>query len=307
MEQRMAVGLQQCIAGVEYRVYVPSGISPPSPHALQMAFASPFPRWAREPAPPAGDSICVDLVVGEMPDLRSWRMLLSSGPLWSLWQRDGQRCLRLGSPTPRLVACWPADACRATVHCGPDYLTVRPEGVELHYSAGYPVDQLLLIYYLAGRQGLLVHAAGLMIEGRALLFPGVSGAGKSTLARHFLARGWASLLSDDRIFVRRTNGAHLAFGTPWPGDAGVALNAGAPLVAILFPARGMQTRISELSPQAALERLLPAASILWHEPELLTHQLESCEHLLRDVPAFELAWSPSNGVVDDLHAFLRRL
>ena len=174
-------------------------------------------------------------------------------------------------------------------------------------AAGYPVDQLLLIYYLARREGLLVHAAGLVSHGCALIFPGVSGAGKSTLARQFLARDGSSLLSDDRIIVRLLDGVYQAFGTPWPGDAGVAVNASAPLAAILFPARGDETRIRELSPQSALDRLLPATSVLWFEPELLSSQFETCEGLLLDVPAFELCWSPGTGVVDNVLEFVRQI
>ena len=146
-----------------------------------------------------------------------------------------------------------------------------------------------------------------MSNGRGLIFPGVSGAGKTTLSRQFLARSGANLLSDDRIFVRWQDGAYQAYGTPWPGDAQVAVNARAPLAAILFPAKAAETCIRALSAQAALDRLLPATSILWFEPELLSSQLETCERLLLQIPAFELSWSPATGVVDDVHAFIRQL
>jgi hypothetical protein len=299
----MTVLLHQRIASVDYLVTFPPGVSPLPPDAIQAEFACP--------QAPAGNGIRVDLVAGQMPDLSAWRVLISAGPAWSIRQSGAQRCLAFGeltaSPPTGLAACWQRDASRATVHCGPEYFAVRPDGVELGYSAGYPLDQLLLMYYLAHRQGLLVHAAGLIADGRALIFPGVSGAGKSTLAQQFLAEGWSRLLSDDRIIVRCLDGSWQAFGTPWPGDAGVAVNARAPLAAILFPARGLETRIGSLGPQAALERLLPATSMLWHEEELLSGQLETCERLLRDVPAFDFAWSPGTGVVDEVREFVRRL
>jgi hypothetical protein len=299
----MSACLHQHIAGVDYLVSVPPGMNAAPVHAVRAEFVSHH--------RPALDGIRVELVVGELPDLSSWDVLLSSGPMWSIRQRGVERCLCLGDPRacPRMgwIACWPTDATHATVYCGPEYVTVRDQGLEMSNTAGYPVDQLLLIYYLARRQGLLVHAAGLLADGRALLFPGVSGAGKSTLARQFLAAGWASLLNDDRIIVRQIDGCHVAFGTPWPGDVGVTVNASAPLAAILFPARGAETRINELSPQAALDRLLPCTSILWHEKELLLSQLDACEHLLRDTTAFELSWSLANGVVEDVREFMRRL
>jgi hypothetical protein len=303
MGLKMAVGLHQRIGGVDYLVSVPPGVNAAAPDAIAARFAGGH--------PPAADLIRVELVVGEMPGLESWQGLASHGLAWSIWQQDVARGLRLDGPgagrSNGRLACWQGDASRATVYCGPGHLVVCADGAEIGSAAGYPVNQLLLIYYLARRGGLLVHAAGLAADGRALIFPGVSGAGKSTLTRQFLARGRPTLLSDDRIIVREMGGGHLAFGTPWPGDAGVAVNASAPLAAILFPARGKETRIRELSPQAALDRLLPATSILWFEPELLASQLETCERLLRAVPAFELAWSPEAGVVDDVVEFVRRL
>ena len=299
----MAARLHRRIAGVEYLVSYPPGAYGRAPDAIQAEFAGQSPL--------GGDAIRVELAVGRPPGLGSWRALVSHGPAWSIRQNGAQRCLCIGEsfafPPAGLVACWQGDASRATVHCGPEYLTVRSDGVEMRHSAGYPVDQVLLMYYLASRQGLLVHAAGLAADGRALIFPGVSGAGKSTLARQFLAHGRSSLLSDDRIIVRLLDGVYQAFGTPWPGDAGVAVNASAPLAAILFPARGDETRIRELSPQSALDRLLPATSMLWFEQELLSSQLETCERLLGDVPAVELCWSPSTGVVDDVLEFVRQI
>jgi hypothetical protein len=300
----MAARLDYRLADIDYLLTFPPGVIGRVPGAIEAEFACQHPVYP--------DAIRVNVAEGELPDLSSWRALASDGPTWSVWRKGTARCLRLGavhgSREPSRVACWQEDASRATVRCGPEYLYVRREGVvEMDNAAGYPVDQILFMYYLASRRGLLVHAAGLAADGRALIFPGVSGAGKSTLTRQFLARGWPTLLSDDRIIVREMGGSHVAFGTPWPGDAGVAVNASAPLAAILFPARGEETRIRELSPQAALERLLPATSILWFESELLSSQLETCERLLRSVPAFELAWSPAAGVVDDVLEFMRRL
>jgi hypothetical protein len=303
----MAACRLQRIASLDYLVTFPSGVAAPAPDKIRAGFAGH--------PPPTGEGVRVDLVAGEMPDLGSWRMLAASGPAWRIWQRDTQRCLRLGQPREdrpvQLVVCWQGDASRAILYCDPARITPG-NAVALADAAGYPVDQVLLMYYLARRRGLLVHAAGLAADGRALIFPGVSGAGKSTLARQFLAckflgGGRWGLLSDDRIIVREIDGRPIAFGTPWPGEAGVAENAGAPLAAILFPARGKDTRIRELSPQAALDRLLPAASMLWFEPELLSSQLETCERLLRDVPAFELSWSPGTGVVEDVREFVSRM
>jgi hypothetical protein len=299
----MGVHLHQRIANVDFLVTFPPGLVPRAPGVIETTFAC---------GDRAGsDAIHVTLAAGEMPELDAWHALVSAGDAWCIRRQGVHRCMCLGKPlaggpTGR-IACWQLDANRATVYCAPQRLAGGRDSAEIFNPAAYPIDQLLLIYFLACRRGILIHAAGIADDGRALIFPGVSGAGKSTLARQFLGRDRSVLLSDDRIIVREIDGRPMAFGTPWPGEAGVAVNAGAPLAAILFPARGGDTRIRELSSQAALDRLLPAASMLWFELELLSGQLETCERLLRDVPAFELSWSPGTGVVEELQEFVRRI
>jgi hypothetical protein len=294
--------LHHRIAGVDFLVYFPAGIFVNAPVGTDAQFV------VQQPA--GRDAIRVDVVVGEMPCMASWRALVSHGPTWSVRQNEEQRCVCVGDPfvdwSAGRIACWQTDVRHAVIYCAPDS-SAAAAGTKMCNPLSYPVDQLLLIYYLACREGLLVHAAGLVVDGQALIFPGVSGAGKSTLARQFLARGRSNLLSDDRVVVRGAADRNVAFGTPWPGDARVATNASASLAAILFPSRGAETHIRKLSAQSALDRLLPATSILWYEPELLSCQLATCEHLLRHIPAFELSWSPSIGIVDDVQEFMRHL
>lgn len=291
------------IGDIEYFVTYPVGVRPAYPGRVLESFLGESPL--------AGDRIYVELVNGPPPDLGAWPIAASLGGTWSIRKSGSLRCMCVGrpfdSPPDGLAAVWTGDANRVMVYCSSDYSRTRDGVVEMSYAGGYPVDQVVLMYYLARRGGLLVHAAAMIAEGSALLFPGVSGAGKTTLTRSLSQDGWAELLSDDRALVREAAGGYLAYGTPWPGEAGVALNRAAPLRGILFPARAAETRITPLDPGQALERLLPVTSLLWHERELLPLQLALVERMLKAVPAFELAWSPQRGVLADMLEFLHRL
>jgi hypothetical protein len=295
--------LHKRVAAVDYVVTFPSSVSAHVSRASSVGFGSQ--------QAPGDDTIRVNVVNGDLPDLSCWVELAREGDGWAILKHGALRCVCTGQPVGRwpagVVATWSLDSPNATVHVSAELAPWQADTGTLDNPADYPIDQILLIYHVASRDGLLVHAAGLVSEGRALIFPGVSGAGKSTLSRQLIMHGSSLLLSDDRIFVRWQDGVHRAYGTPWPGEAQIAANASAPLAAVLFPARADRTRITELSPRSALDRLLPATSILWFEPELLTAQLASCERLLTSVPAYELAWSPALGVVDDLQDFVRRL
>jgi hypothetical protein len=160
------------------------------------------------------------------------------------------------------------------------------------------------MYILARRQGALLHASGLYINGRGYIFPGKSGAGKSTITRQFAVRGDTGLLSDDRIVVRKIDGAFKAYGTPWPGEARIAFNKSVPLAGIFFINHGSANQIKEISPQKALARLLPVTSIPWYDREVMDKILTFCEDLISSVPIYELDFKPSVEVVDVLEQFV---
>jgi hypothetical protein len=157
----------------------------------------------------------------------------------------------------------------------------------------YPLDQLLMIHVAAARSAaVLLHAAGANIDGNGVLFAGQSGAGKSTVSRLLGNGGSARFLSDDRIMLRRFGGKLSMYGTPWPGDAGVAINESVPLKAICFLRHADETSLRPLKPEQVLQRLLPVASIPWYESELAGNALNLCEFLIEHYPAYELSFRP---------------
>lgn len=185
---------------------------------------------------------------------------------------------------------------------------VAPEVRSIPSPLRYPVDQLVLLHHLALRGGVIVHAAGVVLEGRAYALCGVSGAGKTTVARAFIAAGLGErLLSDDRLIVRRSpEGGYLAWGTPWPGDARVARNAGAPLAALVFlaqePAAGATCRLVPLAADEALQRLLPVVSCPWYDERRAGEVLDTCGALVMGHPCLELRSGLDAPLVDALHA-----
>jgi hypothetical protein len=160
----------------------------------------------------------------------------------------------------------------------------------------YPLDQVLLMHGLPLWDGLILHAAGLDLDGRAVVFPGRSGAGKSTLTR--LTRGLAEVggLSDDRVVLRRVENRLVAFGTPWAGTERVAANRGSTLAALAFLRHASENQLQRLTPRETRQRLLPLASILWYDEMRVGRALEICREVSEQVPAFELAFRPDESV-----------
>lgn len=80
-----------------------------------------------------------------------------------------------------------------------------PESVE--WTTLIPAQALPLAATLRGLE--VLHASGVVVDGRAVLFAGAPGAGKSSLAAALLHRG-AALLSDDTVALELRDGALVA-------------------------------------------------------------------------------------------------
>jgi hypothetical protein len=162
------------------------------------------------------------------------------------------------------------------------------------------------MHILAQRGGMLVHAAGIDFNGKGYIFPGQSGAGKSTLTQQFVGKEGMDLLTDDRMVIRKLDGSFQAFGTPWPGEAGIALNKKVPLSGIFFIHHGKTNRIEGIVPQKALERLLPVTSVPWYDEEVIPKMLSLCEDLVSHVPTYELCFKPGIEVVEFFQEFVSK-
>ncbi len=111
------------------------------------------------------------------------------------------------------------------------------------------------------------------------------------------------MLSDDRIIIRKMDNIFKTFGTPWPGEEGIAINKSVPLSGIFFISHGSDNRIKEIDKKEALEKLLPVTSIPWYDQEIMTKILNFCEDVISNIPAYELYFKPDFEVVDVLEKF----
>ena len=87
---------------------------------------------------------------------------------------------------------------------------------------------------------LLIHSSALIYDGGAYLFSGDSGVGKSTHTRLWQKAFGEKvhIMNDDKPVVRLYEDKVVAFGTPFDGGSGIALNESYPLKAITFVERG---------------------------------------------------------------------
>jgi MoaA/NifB/PqqE/SkfB family radical SAM enzyme len=161
----------------------------------------------------------------------------------------------------------------------------------------FPSDQILLARILADRQGCYVHASGMLLDGKGLLFVGHSEAGKSTTMK--LLRGYGEILCDDRIIIRRWPEGFRIHGTWSHGELPDVSSASAPLHAILFIEKASSNVLIPITDRhARLGELLsfvikPLVTADWWEKTL-----DLAGSIAAEVPAYRMRFDKSRQIVD---------
>ena len=260
---------------------------------------------------PCIDTVEMEIIEGDVPRPDLLEPVFDTGDAWELWADDRRCVFRTRNRQADGRPLWSMTIDRGfnhgRIYCSKELFVASGKSILARNIVQYPLDQLLMIHVAAARSAaLLLHAAGGSIDGNGLLFAGRSGSGKSTVSR-LLGNGKnARFLSDDRVMLRRFGSKLSMYGTPWPGDAGVAINESVPLKALCFLRHADDTSLRPLKPEEVLQRLLPVASIPWYESELAGKALDLCEFLIETYPAYELSFRPQandlSSVLDDFSA-----
>jgi hypothetical protein len=189
------------------------------------------------------------------------------------------------------------------VYCSSKLMSWKNGQLIINSPVCYPLDQILLMYILGTKKGALIHAAGADFMSKGFVFPGKSGAGKSTIARQFMNHSKWSLLSDDRIVVRDNENSYFAYGTPWPGEAGIAENRKVPIAGVFFLKQAVSNKIREIDKREACEKMFPVVSIPWYDRKIFPEIMGCCENITFNIPCYELSFFPGSEVVDVLERF----
>ena len=252
--------------------------------------------------------LSLQFLTGAPPTAPELELLFDSQGLWRLYRTREQYLLTITNtelgPSPYRVAILDPTFARGTVYCRLPAIPDRGDSQSRVVSLNpfeYPLDEVILVHYLLRGRGLHVHACGIVLEGRGFLFAGHSGAGKSTLTGLWQPTG-ATLLSDDRIIVRRRQGTLQMYGTPWHGDMQICSPDCAPLKKIFFLARGSHNSLRPLPPVEAATLLFSCSFPPFYDREAMVFLLEFISQIVAEIPCFELKFVPDAGVVDFIRA-----
>jgi hypothetical protein len=233
---------------------------------------------------------------GDIPECDLGKKVFDSGSTWSLYLAGRKRILRLGSPVadslPSKLAVLEPD-----FRSGDIYIRAHEPGCFLN-PLTYPLGEILMVNLLSLGRGGMFHACGIKDNGQGVLFVGVSGAGKSTLANLWKCKKAVTVLSDDRIIVRKVGGRFWIYGTPWHGDAKACSPEKAPLEKIFFLRHAEKNEIKKMSLINAISRMIVCSFPTFWDKKGMEFTLGFIDELTREVSCYELSFVPDERVLD---------
>lgn len=137
--------------------------------------------------------------------------------------------------------------------------------------------------------GLLLHAAAVVVDGKAYLFTAPRKTGKSTHVQLWLDTFGerALILNEDKPALRRIDGVWYAFGTPWSGKTGRNTNLQVPIGGIAVLRRAKENFIEQLPGSMVLHELLEQ-TVRPADPVGSMRLLELLDSLLSQVRVWKL-------------------
>ena len=167
-----------------------------------------------------------------------------------------------------------------------------------------PFLEILLVNYLASRQGLLLHGAAIRDGNKAYIFAGESGSGKTTMSQFWAFKeGDISVLGDERLIVRKEDSQWFAYGTPWPGLGFIVANERVPISSVFLIRHGKKHEVIENPKPLLFQKLFSQTFSSFWDAEKISAISGTCTHLISEVPTFELASLKDVSITDFVRDF----
>ena len=163
--------------------------------------------------------------------------------------------------------------------------------VQRREERAYPLEAVVRTAMMARLPlvgGLPLHAAGVMLGGRAVGFFGPSGAGKTTLADTCPG----TVLSDELVAIAPGAPPTLVRSGFWGEGRGPGRTGGAPLAALVSLHRGPAFELTRLGAMDALRSFVASVPVPLGPP-LWSRALAVAGDTVSRVPVYRMRWTPA--------------
>jgi MoaA/NifB/PqqE/SkfB family radical SAM enzyme len=178
----------------------------------------------------------------------------------------------------------------------------------------FTTDQILLTQLLSDRDGFYLHSAGVIINGKGILFVGHSEAGKSTTTKMLMDAGKVGkskttmqieILCDDRNILRRRNNGWYVYGTWSHGDISDVSPSSAPLHAICFIQQAEDNIIIPLHNKKDINsRLMSHVIKSFTTADWWQKTINHIEKCTREVPFYMMRFDKTGAIIQEIERIL---
>jgi hypothetical protein len=267
--------------------------------ALKMEMDAPTQRFLVKHAEP---HVTFDVRLDDLSELKtSGKPIFESNGAWKLYEDAESFLFQLHSEAigtaPYKISRVTKDFASGEVIFHSHYL----DSTKPLYPLEYPLDELLFINFLSLGRGVEVHALGLAdSNGVGRLFLGQSTAGKTTMARLWEDDPGVTILSDDRIILRKMDNQIWMYGTPWHGEAGFAAPTRAALNQVYFLRKGMGNQLLSMTEVESTSRFFSCCFPLFYSRNAVNFTLRFLNEVVKAVPCHELGFLPNRTCIEFL-------
>lgn len=168
----------------------------------------------------------------------------------------------------------------------------------LFNQLGVPWLSVLLANFLGRNRGMFLHACGVAVGGKGILFAGFSGSGKSTIAHLWSTVPEATILNDEMLSLREVGGQYRLYGMPWAGNPDWVSAASAPLEAIFFIRHASSNDLKPMESASAAKALLVQPYLGLYDRVAVEGVMDLVDELSRNVPCYDMGFVPDASALD---------
>lgn len=226
---------------------------------------------------------------------KSWGVPICLTKIWELWRdQDGQYVF----VSPRQIP-------PKSIKIDPNFRTgeVLGDFSSIKGEPIYPlssIDIRIMVNWLAGFGDLILHSAGVGIDGQGYCFIGESGVGKSTLAAVLAKESSVTVLGEDQVILRYVDGKFWIYGTPWHEHVEMCSPVGVPLKKIFFLDREIEPHIKMVSPSEGMIQILQTAFVPYYLHDKIQLIMEQLTLLGEAIPFFSLKYKLGSDILPSI-------
>jgi hypothetical protein len=173
----------------------------------------------------------------------------------------------------------------------------------LHNRGGqlllYLFPEILYSFILPQYHGILLHASGVKMGDKVLVFLAPPEGGKSTISKLALKKG-LTLLNDDRIILREINKKFYAFGNPWHGEVEITSSEWGEVRELFFLKKAKRNSLRKISKKRMFSEILTNSFYIKEDKSNFQKIIEVIADIVNNIEGYELGFKPDERVWDFL-------